>query len=93
MTKPEIREQIKYHIDKGITRLQLFDEMLMEYADTPSGDPPYNMDDVRTEFQAMVDDGTLTMGLLHGSAEFVVVTDWMPNSAQKIRDARKLNPA
>lgn len=90
MTKPEIREQIKYHIDKGITRLQLFDEML---ADTPSGDLPYDMDDVQAEFQAMVDDGTITMGPLHGSAEFVVVTDWMPNSAQKIRAARKLNPA
>ena len=89
LIEPDIRKQIQYHLDKGLTRRMLFDEMARQYACDSTCDHPHNMDDVGVEFQAMVEDGTLTVGRLHGSDDFVVVTDWMPNSAQQMRDADK----
>ena len=84
-----VREQIKYHLNQGLTRRMLFDEMARQYACDTSCDRPHDMVAVEAEFQAMVADDTLTVGRLHGSDDFVVVTDWMPNSAREIRDAGK----
>lgn len=44
------------------------------------------------KLEAMVADGTLTMGPLHGEPDFIVVTDWMPNSAARIREALEPSP-
>lgn len=74
------RKDIIFYIDKGLSRRAL----LREVERAEDVDP--------TEADALVDemlaDGTLTTGEMHGNKDWLVVTAFMPNMAERLRDQK-----
>lgn len=79
----EIRDRVKYHIDKGAPRTLVVDEMQYENED-------YTPTVTNYVINRLVETGKLTE-LLHTSsgykAGFLVVTDWSPGTARLFREA------
>lgn len=79
-----IQESIEYHVDKGISRKSLFQEMLRQDACTEDC-PPHTIADLKKAFKAMLEKGTLTMGSFQGETDHVVVSRWSPNTAAAMK--------
>ena len=80
-----LRASIEYHVDKGISRRMLFEEVLTcDGVDVPCPKNPSKLE-VITEFNRMVTTGILTVGSHEGELDHVVVTRWSPTTAAKMR--------
>jgi len=81
-----MREAILFHVDTGVSKGYLEAEMAeCKSCDDERGLNKHDMEDFEATFTSMVNDETLTVGLLHGCSDFIVVTTWSPTSAAEIR--------
>lgn len=78
------RDTILYHVDKGIPLHILLEDMAR--GDVCEDEcTPHDREATLEVIRAMVDDGTLAIGRLQGSSRpYVVVTEWMPNTAAQL---------
>jgi len=82
-----IKDDIIFLVDKGVSRSLLI-EWLTDpkshlYLNTTKPEPPTEAKAIE-EIDKLIEDGTLTMGQMHGG-DFIVVTDWMPRTAARLQ--------
>ncbi len=73
-----LRESIEWTIDKGLSRAQLVREVSDSH-------PGRSLADVDEEVARLLGLGHLTQGKMYGHEDWLVVTEWMPNMAAKLK--------
>jgi hypothetical protein len=76
MPSVDLWPSIRYFVDKGITRRRLLADLQGEGV---------SLVDAGAGIEAALSSGQLTLGTLHGNTDWVVVTEFLPRTAMRLR--------